>query len=232
MAFTLKEIVYDVREKLKVLMSDDSKITDEYLIHLCNVKRAFLLKQKYSDIRKYIPDNLKQSICVNLELSPVINGLECAEKILRSKDTIPELINFNGVLGMTKVMSHDLTAIPFNIITMDRLPYVGYNRFLAKQIYCVIGPDKYLYIKSKDIQYKLLRYIKIIGLFSNPEEAALLSCDATIQCDDILDLPYAIEDSLIQPLVGMIVQELASTMSIPVTTDNDSKDDTITTKGT
>jgi len=122
MAFKLKEIVYDIREKLKVLMSDDTNITDEYLIHLVNVKRAFLLKQKYSDVRRYIPDSVKQLICIDLAPTSKIEDFACAGKVLRSTITIPELINFNGIIGITKVSSLDFTSVPFNYISMGRFP--------------------------------------------------------------------------------------------------------------
>ena len=223
MSFTLREIIYDVREKLKTLNYSESKITDEYLIHLANVKRAFLLKQKYSDVRKYIADDMKQIICIDLELKDKIEELNCSDKVLVSVDPIPELINFNGLFAINKVMSYDMTTIPFNLTTMDRFPYTGYNKWTAQQIYCAVGADKKLYFKATDPQHRLLRKVHVIGLFSNPEDALDYSCDEE-GCEDILDMRYPIEDSLIHVLTGMIVQELAYRESSISDSNNDAKE--------
>ena len=48
---TYRELVYLVLDELKGT-SDDFTYTEDHIIFLLNKYRAFLLKQKYSDIRK------------------------------------------------------------------------------------------------------------------------------------------------------------------------------------
>nr|DAU83961.1 MAG TPA: Structural protein [Crassvirales sp.] len=48
---TYREIVFMIMDELK-LSSDDSYFTEDHIIFLASKYRAFLLKQRYSDIKK------------------------------------------------------------------------------------------------------------------------------------------------------------------------------------
>lgn len=48
---TYRELVYLVLDELK-LASDDSTFTEDHVVFLLNRYRTFLLKQRYSDIKK------------------------------------------------------------------------------------------------------------------------------------------------------------------------------------
>ena len=50
---TWREIVYMCIDELK-LLSDDSYYTEDHLIFLISKFRTFILKQRYSDIKKFI----------------------------------------------------------------------------------------------------------------------------------------------------------------------------------
>jgi len=85
----------------------------------------------------------------------------------------------------------------------------------------------YLYIKARDPQHMMLRHVKISGMFSNPEEIQGLNCNTEDNCEDILDIEYPIEDSLVSPLVQMIIQELIPTLSIAGDNNNNAKEATL-----
>ena len=51
---TWRQLVYMVLDEIK-LTSDDSIINENHVIFLLNKYRTFLLKQRYSDIKKPIP---------------------------------------------------------------------------------------------------------------------------------------------------------------------------------
>ena len=70
---TYNELIYMVLDELK-LSSDDSYITPDHVIFLLVKYRSFLLKQRYSDIKKQIPDSNYQSICLDLIEVPSISG--------------------------------------------------------------------------------------------------------------------------------------------------------------
>ena len=73
---TYKEIVYFVLDSLK-LVSDDSHFTEAHVLFLADKMRAMLLKQRYSDIRKEIPESNYQTICVPVERTDAIDGKPC-----------------------------------------------------------------------------------------------------------------------------------------------------------
>ena len=63
---TWRQLVYMVLDEIK-LTSDDSIINENHVIFLLNKYRTFLLKQRYSDIKKPIPESNYQTICLDLE---------------------------------------------------------------------------------------------------------------------------------------------------------------------
>lgn len=79
---TYKEIVYSVLDEIKSI-SDDSLFTEDHVIFLAEKYRTFLLKQRYSDIKKQIPESNYQTICLDLIEVP---GESCeGGSYLRSK---------------------------------------------------------------------------------------------------------------------------------------------------
>jgi hypothetical protein len=86
---TYRELVYLVLDELK-LISDDSSFTEDHVIYLLDRYRPFLLKQRYSDVKKQIPDSNYQSICIDLTKAPAISGEPCdGGTYLRSSIKIP-----------------------------------------------------------------------------------------------------------------------------------------------
>ena len=82
---TYKEIVYSVLDEIKSI-SDDSLFTEYHVIFLAEKYRTFLLKQRYSDIKKQIPESNYQTIRLDLIEVPAISGESCeGGSYLRSK---------------------------------------------------------------------------------------------------------------------------------------------------
>ena len=88
---TYREIVYACLDILK-LTSDDSLYTEDHIIFLANKARTLLLKQRYSDIKKKIPESNYQTICLDLEKVQNIQDLECKGSSLRTVQEIPYLM--------------------------------------------------------------------------------------------------------------------------------------------
>ena len=137
---TYRELVYLVLDELK-LVSDDSTFTEDHVVFLLNRYRTFLLKQRYSDIKKQIPDSNYQSICMDLIQVPAISGEPCeGGTYLRSSVKVPIPMQ----IGSPKVTPMDYYQGEITYVSRERMRYVGYNRFLPNIIYCSIGPDQYL----------------------------------------------------------------------------------------
>lgn len=218
---TYRQLVYLVLDELK-LMSDDSSFTEDHIIFLLNKYRAFLLKQRYSDVRKEIPLSNYQTLCLSLEEHEGIEGLPCEGTYMRSTKKIPETMN----IGQSRVHSDDYFSGEITYVSRDRLRYVGHNKYLKNIIYASIGPDNYLYFKSSNPQYLYLEKVRMTGIFEDPQAASELQCpdeSGNTVCD-VLDREFPIEDALIPPMIELVVKELLGAEYRPKDDSNDAND--------
>lgn len=221
---TYRELVYLVLDEIKGT-SDDFTYTEEHVMFLLSKYRAFLLKQRYSDIKKQMPESNYQTICLDLIEVPAICGEPCeGGSYLRSKSKVP----FTMQVGTPRVYPIDFYQGNISYISRDRMRYVGYNKYLQNIIYCSIAPDGYLYFKSFNPQFLYLEKVKFTAIFQDSLEATKLQCsneDANNIICDILDSQFPIEDAIIPPLVELVVKELERASTNPDDENNNAKDD-------
>lgn len=220
---TYREAIYLVLDEIKAT-SDDAFFTEDHIMFLLGKYRVFLLKQRYSDIKKQIPESNYQTICLDLIEVPAISGGPCdGGTYLRSKEKIPFLMR----IGIPKVYPIDYYQGEITYVSRERMRYVGYNKYLQNIIYVSIGPDNYLYFKSFNPQYLYLEKVKMTGIFEDPKAASDLQCpdeNGDITCD-ILDRTFPIEDSLVPPMAELIVKELLGAEYRPKDEVNNAKDE-------
>ena len=196
--------------------SDDFSFTEDHILFLIDKYRALLLKQKYSNAKDVIPTSNYQKITLELEQYKPIN-YEFPELYLKSKIQIPFIMN----IGIPKFYTKDYYIGDITYVNRDRMKYVGYNKNLQNFIYCSIDPDKYLYLKSTNSQFKYLQQIDCVAIFENSVTASnLIGNDI-----DILDKEFPFEDSLITLLIDMIMQELSGVAYRPNDSKNNGSDD-------
>lgn len=220
---TYKELVYMVLDELK-LYSDDAVYTEDHVILLLDKYRTFLIKQRYSDIKKQIPESNYQTICLDLIEVPAISGEPCeGGSYLRSKEKIPYLMK----IGTPMIYPVDYYQGEITYVSRERMRYVGYNRYLQNIIYASIGPDNYLYFKSFNPQYLYLEKVRMTGVFEDPQAASELQCpdeNGDTVCD-VLDKTFPIEDALIPPMIELVVKELLGANYRPEDSENNATDD-------
>ena len=220
---TYKELVYMCLDELK-LYSDDALYTEEHIMFLLGKYRTFLIKQRYSDIKKQIPESNYQTICLDLIKVPAISGEPCeGGSYLRSKKKIPFLMK----IGNPRVYPIDYYQGEITYVSRDRMRYVGYNKYLQNIIYASLGPDNYLYFKSFNPQFLYLEKIRMTGIFEDTLAASELQCpdkNGNIVCD-VLDREFPIENALIPPLIQLVVEELTKAEYKPEDKENNSDDD-------
>lgn len=218
---TWNEIIYMCLDELK-LSSDDSFYTSDHLIFLLNKYRAFLLKQRYSDIKKQIPDSNYQNVCLGLIKVPAISGEPCEGGFyLRSKNKVPTTM----MIGNPRVYPIDFYQGEISYISRDRMRYIGYNKFLRNIIYCSKAPDGYLYFKSWNPQFLYLENVRFSAIFEDAKEASEMACpeeNGTI-CK-LEDKEFPIEDSLVPPLIELVVKELRGPEFMKKDEDNNAED--------
>lgn len=218
---TLKEIVYMVNDELK-LSSNDSFFTIEHFAFLADKFRALLLERKYRDLRRgEVPIANYQELCLSLKEVPGLPGSDCSEIYLRSTDKIPSLLP----IGIRRIYPVDY-FVSYNItwVSKERMQYVGHNKWLSNIIYVTKGPDKYLYMRSDNPQFKYIESIHLSAVFQNSTEAYKLQCENNGNCD-IMDMEFPLEEALVSSLVQMLVSEFNNPKYAPEDKDNNATDD-------
>lgn len=225
---TYREIIYMCMDELK-LSSDDAQFNEEHILFLISKYRAFLLKQKYSDIKKIIPDSNYQTLCLDLIEVPSMDNDPCSGSYLRSTCKIPFLIK----IGIPKVYPTDYFKGEISYISRDRMKYTGYNKYTKNIIYSTIGPDNYLYLKSENPQFLYLEKVRFTGVFEDTKIASELQCpdDCNRDLCDIMDKEFPIESSLVPPMIELVVKELTMPIHTIDDEDNNAKDDLVNTIG-
>ena len=220
---TYKDLIYMIADELK-LFSDDATYTEDHIIYLLGKYRAFLLKQRYADIKKQIPESNYQTICLDLIEVPAIAGEICeGGSYLRSTEKIPYLMK----LGNPMVYPIDYYQGNITYISREQMRYIGFNKYFQNVIYASLGPDNYLYFKSSNPQFVYLKQAKLTGIFSDPQDAFNLQCpdnEGNKVCD-LLDMEFPIEDALVPPIIELIVKELLGASYRPEDTKNNAADD-------
>lgn len=220
---TYRELTYMVLDELK-LISDDSHFREEHILFLLDKYRVFLLKQKYSDIRKEIPDSNYQTICIDLERANAINGLPCeGSDYLRSVKELPNIMQ----IGKQRISSMDFFQGNIAYINNERFKYVGNNKYLKNQIYGTIAPDSHLYLKSNNPQLYYLEKVRMTGIFEDTDKVMELQCpdkDGNTVCD-IMDMDFPLEESLVPPMIELVVKELGGQKYQAEDSENNANDD-------
>jgi len=219
---TYREIVYMCLDEIK-LISDDAYFTQDHIIFLADKYRAFLLKKNYTDIKKAVPESNYQTLCLDLEKVRGIEGDDCSQTYLRSVEKIPDTLP----VGTSKVSSLDFLSGEITYVNRERMKYVGHNKFLRNIIYCTIGPDNKLYLKSQNPQMQYLEKVQYAGIFEDSAEASKMECDnnGTESNCDPLDNKYPLEEALVPMVIEFIVKELTGAAYKPEDENNNAKDD-------
>lgn len=222
---TYGEIAYMVLDLLKE-RSDDAYYNEDHVLFLASNIRNYLLERKYSKSRnksfQAVSDENKQRICLNLEQVEEIPGL-CGPQWLRSTVKIPDTLLDEPKVSVVNDLLHSM----IQFVPPERMPYIGYNKWLHNIIYASKSEDGYLYMKSNNPQYIHLQKIILDGVFSDAKEAAALSCDGNgnaVNCD-LVDMNFPLETALVPSCVEMVVQELIGSRYAPEDKQNNARDD-------
>lgn len=204
--------------------ADDAYYTEEHIIFLASKMRALLLERKYKNTRNSTfqamsPENMQQ-VCIDLE--PEDFDLEgCAGNWLKSVQEIPEVLNVSD----PKVYPiGDMLHTLVSYVPMERLPYVGYNKWLRHIVYAARSKDKHLYLKGNYTQFMYLHKVKMDAVFADPQKAAELSCEGNGEACDILNVEFPLEQALVPSCIELVVQELMGSRYAPEDKNNDAKD--------
>jgi len=222
---TFGEIVYSVLDILKE-RSDDAYYTEEHIVFLSTKMRALLLERKYKGSRNGVFSPMssenEQEICLDVAPAEMLPD-GCSGLWLRSIEEMPETLNADDptAYSINNLLHGMVTFIP-----SERMPYVGYNKWLRNIIYASRSNDGHLYLTSSNPQAVFLKKVRVNAIFADPAEAAKLNCKeegGEVNCD-ILKEPFPLEAALVPSCIELIVQELTGSRYAPEDKDNDAKD--------
>lgn len=224
---TYREFIYMVLDELK-LPHDDAFYTEAHAAFLLKRARAMLLERKYGRFgagrgQSALPEADLQEVCLDLELSEGTDGV-CgtgAGKWLRSVQEVPSLLD----AGTPRV--YPLNAMlgeKFSFVPIQRLRFVGGNRWLKRFVYAALGPDRHLYVAGGGTGWRYMTKLRLAAAFEDPEEALALSCDGSDAPCDPLDMEFPLEAALQAACVEYAVQTLSGSRYAPEDRANDAKD--------
>lgn len=222
---TYRQMVYIVLDLLKEV-HDDAYYTEEHVIFLLDKMRSLLLLRKHAAAKRLneeVPDSNYQQLCLNLEPTDILPEACGGEGWLRSTKKVPSLLG----IGHTSAYPVNMFASDkVTFIAPERMPFVGYNKWLKNIIYVAIGPDDYLYVKSINPQFRYLNQMRLRGIFEDSEKASELACEGSTgnkECD-ILDMEFPLEEGLQMPCIEYVVQELSGARFAPQDKTNNAED--------
>lgn len=219
---TYGQLVYMVMDEIKGI-SDDFTYTEDHVIFLLTKYRAFLLKQRYSDIKRPMPESNYQTLCMETMEVPAIAGVPCeGGSYLRTVNKIP----FTMKVGNTRVYPVDFyQGVNITYVSRERMRFVGYNKYMQNIIYCSLGPDNYLYFTSSNPQFRYMENIKFTAVFEDAKSASELECNEGETSCEALEKIFPIEDALVPPLIELVVKELRQAAYSPADELNNANDD-------
>lgn len=206
--------------------ADDAYYTEEHIIFLANKMRALLLERKYKNSRNQtfseMSDENLQDICLHLEPAELLPD-GCSGQWLRSNEKIPATLS---VHEPKMYVVNDMLNTMVTFIPAERMPYVGYNKWLHNIIYAAKSADGHIYLNSRNTQFMYLKEARMQAVFSDPEEAAKLSCEEGDGAGcNILDMHFPLEQSLVPSCIELVTQELIGSRYAPEDKGNNAKDD-------
>ena len=216
---TFKEVVYMISDELK-LSSDDATYTNDHILFLMDKYRAFLLKKEYLALGKAVPQQDCQVLCLDLTKADAIDGEPCTGgQYLKSTKKLPGILlpSSIGVYPTDWMQMERLVPV-----SKERMRYVGAGKSFKDFIYCCVGPDMYLYLKSCNPQFLYLETVKVTGVFDSALKSEELSCDTSL-CD-VMDREFPLEESMVPLLVASVVKELGDVLYNPSDENNDAND--------
>ncbi len=229
---TVDKLIYDVREAVRQY-SDDSEISDRYIIYLLNIKRAKYLRQDLNNYQRTPDNSIQQTLCIDLD---VVSANECGitfecDTLLRTTKQIPTPLELHTKVALNSVKPTNILAIPFNFITKRRINMIEGTRF-QKSIYAFLDPDGYIYASAgSGNEFKLLECLTVTGVFEDPlalqDFQDCCGCTTPSPCFDNATTDYPIQPHYIDLVKKEIVGDLIQFLQISEDKENDSNTQTL-----
>lgn len=207
---TYGEIISQIKTIINSgIWSDDNRLSGRHIINIVLRKRSRILKQEQEKKKLRERFSLQRIHCMELIYADK-HECECLPiktscKIRRTKEKVPTPI---------KDYITSVTSIDGNILYSPTSfqNYSQYSRLaplVEKPRYYIT--NEYIYIINDDDK----EYISVEGVFENPSEIALLSCEGEVsgqECYNALEQELSLSPDLADSVVLLAIEEIVQTL--------------------
>lgn len=172
---TGNELIYQIFEDLNV-NSDDTKLSDRYIIQLINQQRALFATNENNKRGNTIDSKLIQDLKaahVEKVSTVVANDLGFTSEgfFVRTVNKIPKAVETHKGQLYTRIGPVDLMAKEFPLKEVIEIPFLGSGRF-NQNVITAFYLNERIYLKSNSEDMQFVKGIAIRGIFEDPIEAA------------------------------------------------------------
>ena len=207
-------------------VADDAYYTEEHIMFLLSKTRAALISKKYHYSRNQsfveIDNANYQYIQYQLEQEQRQPG-KYSVWYKGAVGTVPKLhtVGYPKAFADINIRNEFISVVP-----PERLPFVGYNKWLRYNIYCSVSNDNTLYVRKLEQCHGQLSSIYLYAIFENALESTPMSADPVdTGVSELIDKRFPLEESLMADCINAVVQELTGMKFQPEDRNNNGKDD-------
>ena len=179
---TENEAVFNILEKVKPYLNDDTELDPRTVAFDLANQRALFLRNEYNKNRSIDEDTIQDLGCVTMEPA---DPAECCVtttgcKVMRTVLTLPTPIELYNDNGFTTVGPDNKTQKAFSKTTFTGSKFVGNGKYTSNEIFYYYANNR-IYLVSNNDNHKFIDTINIRGIFENPEGVApFINCDTGI----------------------------------------------------
>lgn len=221
---TFREAVYMVLDMLKQI-SDDAYYTEEHIMFLLSKVRASLLMKKYHYSRNQAFVKIDKANYQEIEFPLYADTAQGPGLWYRGEleKRVPKL---HTVGNPTAFIIRNLRNETVSVVPPERLPFVGYNKWLKHSIYCSVSDNNDIYVRQLDEDGDALTSVYLYAIYENALESTPFSADPVdVTATEFMDKRFPLEDSLMASCIELTVQELTGAKYSPEDKHNNAKDD-------
>lgn len=154
---------------------DDDQLDDRLLKDWVNNQRALWLRNEMNKPRSVDEQIIQTLGAVALEVSDrtSLPSYITGYHILQTDTDIPKTIELNNGDGLIEVAPVDRIAYPFSYVPLQRFRFSGNGKWNTNIIFATRYEQRILVMSKGDQSFaKYLRYLRIRGVFEDPEAVA------------------------------------------------------------
>lgn len=223
---TYNEIIYSIREGIRQ-HTTDSDIDDRQIIFEFNLQRAFWYRREYNKKNVSIDDQIKQTICIDLEESSR-SECDCEQNncfILKTKTKIPKVLDLRDKPSISKITFNDVLNVPLSFVSYNKFPFVGNGKYNKNHVFATLHPNGYLYLKSSNNNFMMIEKIAVTLVLENPLDAKKFNnCEDNTPCFDY-DQEYPVKSHIIAQVKEEVINKFIRQLQMPKDLNNNSQED-------